>query len=119
MKKISQLAIMIGTCLFINSIANAQNMNPPQAPTPTKTTVEQAKNMPDESFVIMEGTITSNLGDEVYVFTDSTGSINIEIDDEEWNGINPNTDEIIMIQGEIDKDGNIVEIDVEEVMMPQ
>ena len=119
MKQFSLLTLALGTCMLINATANAQEMTPPQAPTPTKATVEQVKNMPDESFVIMEGTITSNLGDEVYVFTDSTGSINIEIDDEEWNGVTPNSNEIIMIQGEVDKDGNIVEIDVEEVMMPQ
>ena len=119
MKQFSLFTILASTCIFMSTITNAQDMTPPQAASPTKTTIEQAKNMPDESFVIIEGTITSNLGDETYVFTDSTGSINIEIDDEEWNGINPNTNEVIMIQGEIDKDGNIVEIDVEEVMMPQ
>ena len=75
--------------------------------------------MPDESIVILEGTITSNLGDETYIFTDSTGTINVEIDDEEWNGISPSTQDIIMIQGEVDKDGNLVEIDVEEVMLPE
>lgn len=119
MKKISLLALMAVNLITLSSIANADTMQPPAKPIPTKATIEQAKNMPDNSFIIIEGTITSDLGNETYVLTDSTGSINIEIDDEEWNGISPNTEEIIMIQGEVDKDGNLTEIDVEEIMMPQ
>ena len=119
MKKLSLLSLTILSAISLSLNANSQDMPANNASTPTKTTVEQAKNMPDNSLIVMEGTITSNLGDETYVFTDSTGSINIEIDDEDWNGVPPNTEEIIMIQGEVDKDGNLVEIDVEEVMLPQ
>ncbi|MBE6445562.1 MAG: NirD/YgiW/YdeI family stress tolerance protein [Alphaproteobacteria bacterium] len=118
MKKLSISLLATAACICFTCIANAQNMTQ-QAPQPQKATVAEAQNMPDESIVILEGTITSNLGDETYIFTDSTGNINVEIDDEEWNGISPSAQDIIMIQGEVDKDGNLVEIDVEEVMLPE
>lgn len=121
MKKSLFTTMIAAALLSLSSMAYAQENNqaPSVSSTPAKSTVEAAKTMPDESMVILEGTITSDLGDEMYVFTDSTGSINIEIDDEEWNGVSPDSDMVIMIQGEVDKDGNLVEIDVEEVMMPQ
>ena len=118
MKKFSIPMLMAATCVCFACLANAQDTTQPTQQ-PPKATVAEAQNMPDESIVILEGTITSNLGDETYIFTDSTGNINVEIDDEEWNGISPSTQDIIMIQGEVDKDGNLVEIDVEEVMLPE
>lgn len=55
----------------------------------------------------------------MYLFSDGTGTINVEIDEGDWNGINVNPDDVILIQGEIDRDGNVVSIDVDEVSLAQ
>ncbi len=87
---------------------------------PTQTTVDQISNLPEESMVILQGNITQNLGEEMYVFTDSTGNINVEIDDEDLNGLNLTPDQTVVITGEVDKNGNVNEIDVEEItVVPQ
>ncbi len=87
---------------------------------PTHTTVDQISNLPEESMVILQGNITQNLGEEMYVFTDSTGNINVEIDAEDLNGLNLTPDQTVIITGEVDKNGDVNEIDVEEItVVPQ
>ncbi len=78
-------------------------------------TVEQAKGMSDDTFVILQGNIKQNIGDELYVFTDASGSINIEIDDDDWNGVSVGPDDLVEIRGEIDKGWTTLEIDVDQV----
>ena len=36
-------------------------------------------------------------------FQDQTGTIKIEIDDEDWNGVTVGKDDVVQIQGEVDK----------------
>ncbi len=67
------------------------------------TTVNQIENLPDESYVTMQGNITSQVGHEKYMFADSTGTIKIEIDDDDWNGLTVGPEDKIQIQGEVDK----------------
>lgn len=78
-------------------------------------TVAQAKQMRDDSKVTLRGTIVKQLGDEKYLFKDSTGEITIEIDDDDWNGLAVGANDQIEIYGEVDKDWNSVEIDVDSV----
>lgn len=91
----------------------AENM----ARTMPTTTVSEALLMEDDTPVALVGTITQNLGDEKYQFTDNTGTVIVEIDSEDWNGITPNPNDTVIITGEIDKEGNIVEVDVETVAL--
>ncbi len=65
-------------------------------------TVAEALEMPDESYVILQGYIESSLGNEEYMFKDNSGSIKIEIDDDDWNGLNVNPNNKVEIQGEVD-----------------
>ena len=68
------------------------------------TTVEQAKNLPDESPVVLQGKIIESLGDENYTFADETGTIRIEIDKDVWKGVYVNENDLVEIRGEIDKE---------------
>ena len=81
------------------------------------TTVSEALLMEDNSPVALVGTITQNLGDEKYQFTDNTGTIVVEIDNEDWNGITPSPNDMVDITGEIDKNGNVVEVDAETIAL--
>ena len=74
-------------------------------------TIEEIEMMPDDSKVVLEGTIQNQTGKEMYLFQDSTGSIPIEI--EQWKEFNINPQTPIQIYGEIDRcqeHGNKVEV---------
>lgn len=65
--------------------------------------ISEIKKMSDDTQVAAEGTITRRVGDEEYMFTDDTGEIRIEIDDDLWRGREVNSETIIRIYGELDK----------------
>lgn len=79
------------------------------------TTVAQAKQMRDDTKVTLRGNIVQSLGKEKYLFKDSTGEITIEIDHEDWRGVTVGPNDLVEIYGEVDKDWNSVEIDVDVV----
>ena len=67
-------------------------------------TVENVKNKADETFVYMQGQIVKALGDDKYAFTDKTGEIVLEIDNDEFNGVTVTAGEFIEVSGEVDKE---------------
>ena len=104
-------AVALTTALMFSLSANAQFQAPAQAPV----TVEQAKSMPDDTFVVLEGNITQQLGDEKYMFQDQSGTVVVEIDNEEWRGVKVNPTDVIVITGTTDKDFMEIEVDVDTV----
>ena len=77
------------------------------------TTVAQALKMRDDTHAILRGNIVKQVRHEKYLFKDATGEIIVEIDDDDWGGVTvgpQDTDELI---GEIDKDINKIEFDVD------
>ena len=78
-------------------------------------TVQNAKDLKDETPVRLKGKITKNLGDDKYSFSDDTGVIIVEIDDEDWNGKDVTASDIIIIDGEVDKGFLSSEIDVNTI----
>ena len=84
-------------------------------PDVASTTVEQAKSLRDDAWVTLEGNIVRKMGKERYEFRDSSGTINVEIDDHVWNGATITPNDKVRIEGEVDKDWNSVEIDVKKV----
>ncbi|MCL2007562.1 MAG: NirD/YgiW/YdeI family stress tolerance protein [Treponema sp.] len=79
------------------------------------TTVAQALNLPDDTPVIMQGRITKFLGNERYTFTDSTGSITVEIERRVWGSLTVGPDDLVEIFGEIDRDRNRIEVEVDRI----
>lgn len=82
-------------------------------------TVQQAKQLPDDRHVKIKGYVVKALGDENYQFRDATGSIQVEIDDELWNGKGVSAKTPVTIIGEVDVDRRPhkhVEIDVDRVI---
>ncbi len=78
-------------------------------------TVQQALQMRDDRYVSLTGHITRQVGDDDYIFQDSTGSIRVEIDDDDWWGVTANPQTMLTIQGEIDRDFGVVKVDVHSV----
>lgn len=98
--------------------SNAQHQGGFNGPDIASTTVEQAKSLRDDSWVILEGNIVRKVGDELYEFRDRTGSINVDIDDKDWRGLTVSPQDRVRIEGEVDKDWNSVEIDVKRITKP-
>ena len=76
-------------------------------------TAAAAKKMADDTVVTLRGNIVQSLGGEKYLFKDGSGEIKIEVDDSVWNGQDVGPQDLIEICGEIDKDKNKIEIDVD------
>lgn len=79
------------------------------------TTAAKAKDLKDDSWVKLRGNITERLSDDRYVFRDASGTVNVEIDNKRWNGQTISPQDLVEIQGEVDKDWNSVEVDVKQI----
>ncbi len=80
-------------------------------------TVAEAREMPDDADVRLVGTIVKSLGDEKYEFQDDTGTITVEVDDDEWGGVEATPATRVELTGDIDKDSRTVEVDVDAVRL--
>ncbi len=124
MKKISAIIAVIALCSAPAFAANQGGFTGPGAtqqsggftgPNGSKTTVESAKTLRDDAWVTLRGNIVERISDDTYLFKDATGTINIDINRKRWNGVTVGPQDVVEIQGEIDKDWNSVEIDVKEI----
>ena len=74
--------------------------------------VQEAKTLRDDTPVLLRGNILRFLGDEKYLFADTTGAIIIEIDDRLWRGITVSENDMVEITGEVDREFMRIEIEV-------
>ncbi|MGL5238942.1 MAG: NirD/YgiW/YdeI family stress tolerance protein [Plesiomonas shigelloides] len=92
---------------------------PSQAPV-TVSEVKKYSVMQDDTPVVLIGRITGAIGGEHYAFKDSTGEITVEIDHEDWRGVNVSPQNKVKIYGEVDKDfAQNPKIDVKRVEIIQ
>lgn len=68
----------------------------------TISTVAEIQKMKDDRPVIMKGTIEKHLRKDKYQFTDGTGTITVEIDNDKWRGIEVTPKNTVLIYGETD-----------------
>ncbi|PDO86228.1 YgiW/YdeI family stress tolerance OB fold protein [Kosakonia pseudosacchari] len=124
MKKIAALVAVLTLCSAPAFAANPGGFTGPGAtsqsggftgPNGSKATVESAKSLRDDAWVTLRGNIVERISDDTYLFKDSTGTINIDINHKRWNGVTVGPQDTVEIQGEVDKDWNSVEIDVKEI----
>lgn len=80
------------------------------------TTAAKVKDQKDDSWVKLRGNITERLSDDRYLFRDTTGTVNVEIDHKRWNGQTISPQDQVEIQGKVDKEWNEFEIDVKQVI---
>ena len=109
LKKISVLSLIV---LFTAGIAQAEHHHKApmgggfKGPGIEVTTIQNALNMKDDTNVRLIGTIVQSLGDEKYMFKDSTGEIVVEIDNDLWQGRTITPKDTIEISGDVDKEWN-------------
>ena len=81
------------------------------------TTVKDALTARDDTKVTLEGSIVKHLGGEKYLFKDATGEMTIEIDHDDWNGLQVGPDDTVIIYGEVDHHRHrATDIDVDRIM---
>ncbi|MOA37811.1 Bacterial OB fold (BOF) protein [compost metagenome] len=74
----------------------------------------------DDTPVVLEGTVSKRIRGEHYEFKDATGSIRVEIDDEDWpSGAQVSDSTKVRLVGEVDNDRDGREIDVDRVELVQ
>ena len=74
------------------------------------------KHLSADPSVVLVGKIEKSLGGEKYLFTDKTGSVTVEIDNEDWRGLSVNEKDTVELRGEVDKDFTSFEIGVDSVI---
>lgn len=125
MKKILIASAFVLTAALSGSVSAAgfngpvsgQNAGGFQGPGLQPSTVKQALSFGDDTPVVLIGKIERSLGDEKYLFTDKTGSVTVEIDNDDWRGVTVTPNDTIVIEGEVDKDFFKTEIDVDTVTL--
>ena len=120
MKKISvvALAAVLPICgAMAGSGKNMNNnMNNSMNNQPAVWTVTEVMSLPDNTPVVVRGRITKNMGNDIFVFEDGSGTIMLEIDEESWNGNTVRVDDIVTVYGNVDKGSNYTEIDVNSIV---
>lgn len=118
MKKVSIITVL-GVMATANVFAGPDNMadnNMNNNNMMEVVTVEQVKAMPDDSPVIIRGYLLRQNGENSYVFQDTTGTINLEIDAEDWGGLTVSPTDMVEVWGEVDKNGmSMIEVDVSAI----
>lgn len=80
--KLRHLPLIAAIGLF-STVTLAAGYTGPGA-TPTTTTVKAALEAADDTPVVLQGTIVKRIKGDIYEFRDATGSMKVEIDDEDF-----------------------------------
>ena len=120
MFKKTLLALGVTTTFSTFSMANYQGPTSHSS----KVTVSQLSELPNDKRVILEGRITSYLGDECYEFKDHSGVIKVEIEqkdlpyDLKTNKMIPFSDnDIVLLRGELDHEDNQTIVEVKDIKL--
>ena len=111
------VALGLSTSALSNGFTGPQQAGGFQGPGLAPSSVAEALKLNDDTPVVLVGQIEKSLGDEKYLFKDASGSVTVEIDNEDWRGVTVTPKDTIVIQGEIDKDFFKTEIDVDSVAL--
>ena len=88
-----------------------------KGPGPAVKTVQEVMQLKDDTPVTLKGRIIERLGDERYTFKDATGTIVVDIDDEDWKGLEVTPEMDIIIEGEVDKKRSRIEVDADSIRL--
>ena len=110
------LAVTLSSGAMASGFQGPQARGGFQGPGLDTSTVAQALEMRDDTAVVLSGQIEKSLGHEKYMFKDATGTVIVEIDDDDWRGLNVTPKDTVIISGEVDKEMlRDTEIDVDSI----
>lgn len=107
-------AVALTSAVFADSKNSTGGFTGPGTET-TVVSIQEAKGMKDDTVVVLQGNIQKKIGDELYLFSDGKDTVAIEIEDDDWNGLNIGPDDVVEITGEVDKGWTSIEIDVDQI----
>ncbi len=110
---VSALALTLS--LSANAFAQNNMGGGYTGPSVAAVSVAEALKLSDDAPVVMVGKIEKGLGGEKYLFNDGTATVTIEIDDDDWRGLQVGENDTVEIRGEVDKDFMNFEIDVDSI----
>jgi uncharacterized protein (TIGR00156 family) len=82
-------------------------------------TVAEVDGLADETEIRLVGFIVRKTGDEKYEFKDDSGALIVEIDDDEWRGIEVSPSNKVELTGEVDRERTRTEVEVDSVKLVQ
>ena len=107
--------------LAVASSAQAQSGGFIGAESSPVVTAIAAADRPNESNVRLVGYLIEKLGSEKYLFRDDSGTIVVEIDDDDWRGVEASAETRVEIAGEVDREWRVlqreIEIDVDSIKL--
>lgn len=118
-RNISAALLFTAFIFVLGSQAFAREEGGFTGPGPALVTVQQALTLQDDTHVTLQGTIVQQLGDDKYLFKDTTGAMHVEIDGDTWKGQNIGSGDLIELSGKIDKDRNSTKMDVKRIVKKQ
>jgi uncharacterized protein (TIGR00156 family) len=80
-------------------------------------TVAQAAELSEDAPVKLVGYVVKALGDEKYEFKDDTGTLVVEIDDDDWHGVEAGPTDRVEIAGEIDREWRETGVEVDRIRL--
>jgi uncharacterized protein (TIGR00156 family) len=107
------LLVLLFAPLF-SAAALAEGYTGPGAIAPVGT-VAAALDAADDTPVVLQGQIVKRVQDELYEFKDATGTLQVEIDNEDWPAQAVAEQAMVKLTGEVDRDLTSREIDVDSV----
>lgn len=117
MKKLMTVATLL--TLSTSAFAGYQGNNTQSGYTggnvATVTTLAKAKRAYDNTPASISGYIVKQIDEDTFIFKDSTGQIQIDVDDDAWNGLNVSAKNKVRIYGEVDKDDGRTQIDIHRI----
>jgi uncharacterized protein (TIGR00156 family) len=79
-------------------------------------TIKQAKTLPDNAFVVVEGKIERAVGKKLYILNDGTDTVYVEIDKHHWYNLTVGPNDVVIIYGEVDREWNRIEIETRRIV---
>lgn len=79
------------------------------------TPVSEISNLKDDQYIVLQGKITQQIGHELYLFKDSTGEVEVEIDNDVWRGQTITPSDEVKLFAEIDRDWRKIEVEVKRL----
>ena len=86
-----------------------------EGPPLQKVTVKNAQTLHDDTELVLEGYLVKQLGHETYLFRDKTGTLEVEIDDKDFRGLNVSPQDRIRIYGEVDHERHGIVVDADRI----
>lgn len=100
--------VLFAAALAMTGTAAAQFVNPAQSGAPAAVTHTSVKSVladgKDDQHVVLEGFLVERVKDDDYRFKDATGTLIVDIDDEDFKGQKVTPDTRVRLEGEVDSE---------------